>query len=82
MNENKRKSPSWELQGALPSMMGAEKAVRSVSVDEELAKNLKPHQKEGVEFIWKNCFSDCNFYDNGNPTDIGYVVFENGYWRN
>ena len=33
--------------------------------------DLQPHQKEGVEFIYKNCFSDLSFYDQGNESMIG-----------
>jgi hypothetical protein len=44
----------WELQGPAPKAGMA--LVRSVAVDEGLEKHLKPHQKEGVEFLWRHAF--------------------------
>jgi hypothetical protein len=43
-------------------------------VDEGLEKHLKPHQKEGVEFLWRNAFLDYN-YTQGDESLIGYVRF-------
>lgn len=43
----------------------------SVSVDKELVSDLKPHQKEGVEFIWKNCFSD---FVGGDESEVGGCI--------
>ena len=37
----------------LPSTKG-----KRVSVDGKIANKLKPHQREGIEFIWKNCFGE------------------------
>ena len=47
------------------------KPIRTVVVDETIAGYLKPHQKEGVEFIWKNAFSDLNYFDEGDSKTIG-----------
>ena len=38
-------------------------AVRTVSIAASLANELKAHQIEGVEFMWKNCFCDLSFVD-------------------
>lgn len=30
------------------------------SVDEKLVQELKPHQKDGIQFMWNACFESCN----------------------
>lgn len=73
----------WYLQGSCNTEKKDSQApIRKVFVANELAEVVKDHQKEGVEFIWKNCFSDCNSYDdNQDPehhqkpsSEIGYVA--------
>jgi len=45
---------------------------RSEFITSDLATKLKPHQKEGVDFIWKNCFPDCDMNGkNNNASEIG-----------
>ena len=61
----------WNLRGKL--IPGFAK-VRNVVVDEELENTLplmQSHQKEGVEFIYRNCFSDCDYFDEGSEAHIG-----------
>jgi len=48
----------WQLPGVLTSNVASTSETNRVTVAEELTKQAKPHQKEGVEFIWKRCFSD------------------------
>lgn len=31
-----------------------------ISVDEQLVLKLKPHQKDGVKFMWNACFESCS----------------------
>ncbi|CAB9521771.1 Transcriptional regulator ATRX [Seminavis robusta] len=62
---------SWVLKGAFPSGARTGKTVRKVSVDKDLEMRLKPYQKEGVEFIWRNCFLDSNFCLDGDESLIG-----------
>ena len=45
--------------------------VRRVKMDPELGSKLKPYQRQGVDFLWKNCFSDFNFTKNGDQSQIG-----------
>ena len=66
-------SGAWLLKGSLPlpDSRNLRKEVRLVSVAKTLEQSLKDYQKQGVEFIWRNSFSDCNFYDNGDQSEIG-----------
>ena len=32
---------------------------RALAVDPKLESVLQDHQKDGVRFLWKNCFADC-----------------------
>lgn len=41
-----------------------------VFVDQRLVKDLKPHQVEGVKFLWRNCFSDLG----DEPGDLGGCI--------
>ena len=50
---------------------GRPMSIRTVSVSNDLTKHLKPHQKEGVEFIYQNSFIDCNYNRNKNENEIG-----------
>lgn len=68
---NKTKSSSWVLQGKLTAPNDNMEPIRIVEVDEEIAKSLKPHQKDAVEFIWRNSFTDYNYFENGNQSIIG-----------
>jgi len=34
------------------------KAVKTIAVSTHISKHLKPHQKEGVKFLWNNACSD------------------------
>ena len=62
-------APMWELNGPPPAAGMA--PLRSIVVDERLAKHLKPHQKEGVEFLWRNTFLDYNYTQEGNKKFSG-----------
>lgn len=31
-----------------------------VSVDKGLVQHLKPHQRDGIKFMWDACFESCN----------------------
>ena len=60
----------WFLDGPpLPTGVAGSES-RKVYVDKYFAQNLKPHQKQGVVFIWNNCFSDCNYAHNCDATTI------------
>jgi len=50
------------------------KVIRTVSVATKLAQKLKPHQVEGVRFIWRNCFSDLQFHEEGKEEEVGGCV--------
>lgn len=71
---------TWFLQGSLSQpdtdVANSEATIRKVSVHKDLETHLKSHQKTGVEFIWRNCFADCKYYDDDgimthNADDIG-----------
>lgn len=62
---------SWILRGVAPSPNENIEPIRTVEVDEEIAKSLKPHQKDAVEFIWRNSFTDYNYFENGDQSIIG-----------
>jgi len=76
--QKKRKGPSpdlnvdhdaWLLPGTLSSTAAsANGVVNRVMVAKELNDRAKLHQKEGVEFIWKSCFSDLV---DGDETKVG-----------
>lgn len=38
----------------------SERRVKTVAVSYKLATHLKPHQREGIAHMWKNCFVDLN----------------------
>jgi len=46
----------------------------SIVVDADLANKSMPHQKEGVEFIWRNCFADWDKSSDGNDAAGGCIV--------
>lgn len=81
VSKKKRRGPrksannnvSWSLLEGPAKCDPNRSQVRPVTVANELFAVVKEHQKEGVEFIWKNCFSDCNYVDHNNAhgTDIG-----------
>lgn len=48
--------------------------VRKVKVDPELGEKLHPYQRDGVEFLWKNCFSDFNYSEKGDQSQIGGCI--------
>jgi len=50
-----RNDSGWDLARNAAGRSGER---RSVIVAKGLVDKMRPHQKEGVEFIWKNCFSD------------------------
>ena len=45
--------------------------IRKVKVDGDLVQSLKPHQCEGIKFIWRNCFSDFDRSRNGSEKTVG-----------
>lgn len=67
-------SDSWDVSSPrASSSLVLSKGVPSrhkpkVMVDPKLTSQLKDHQKEGVKFIWKNCFSD---YDDCHESNLG-----------
>jgi hypothetical protein len=57
------------------SLQGAEKpTVRIVTVAKPFVKILKPHQIEGIKFIWENAFSDFAHCKSGDPTKVGGCI--------
>lgn len=48
--------------------------IRTVAVASQLAKQLKPHQAEGVEFMWRNSFSDFAHTYEGSAKDSGGCI--------
>ena len=50
------------------------KTVRKIWVDPDLGENLKPYQRSGVEFLWRNSFSDFNTSETGDPSRIGGCI--------
>jgi hypothetical protein len=48
--------------------------IRTIRVNQKLSKHLKPHQVEGVKFMWRNCFSDFAFHPQGRPDQIGGCI--------
>jgi hypothetical protein len=48
--------------------------IRTIRVNRELSKHLKPHQVEGVKFMWRNCFSDFAYYRKGRPDQSGGCI--------
>jgi SNF2 family DNA or RNA helicase len=49
-------------------------AIRTVSVARPLAEKLKPRQVEGVQFMWRNCFSDLATHREGNQDLVGGCI--------
>lgn len=47
-----------------------------VSVDKGLAKKLKPHQVEGVIFMWDACFESCEkmIFDTGGGCILAHCM--------
>jgi hypothetical protein len=48
--------------------------VRTVTVAKPFVKILKPHQIEGIKFIWENAFSDFAYCKYGNPAKVGGCI--------
>jgi hypothetical protein len=48
--------------------------VRTVTVAKPFVKILKPHQIEGIKFIWENAFSDFAYCKDGDPTKVGGCI--------
>jgi len=45
--------------------------IRTLNVDPAIAKALHDHQKEGARFIYRNSFSDLNYFDsNAHESEI------------
>lgn len=58
-----------------PSLKDVEKLiVRTVTVAKPFVKILKPHQIEGIKFIWENSFSDFAYCKYGDPTKVGGCI--------
>ncbi len=47
---------------------------RPVIIAEPLARQLKPHQKEGVQFMWNNTFADLMHEDNQTDASYGCIL--------
>ena len=47
---------------------------RLVEVDSELLKNLKPHQAEGVRFMWDSCFESVEKFRECPDGDGGCIL--------
>lgn len=45
-----------------------------IQVDPDLAKHLQQHQREGVQFLWQNCFYDFNHRETGDESRIGGCI--------
>jgi hypothetical protein len=48
--------------------------IRTVRLHQQLLKHLKPHQLEGVKFMWRNSFSDFAYYQKGRPDQSGGCI--------
>ncbi len=48
--------------------------IAMIQVDQELAKHLQQHQREGVQFLWQNSFSDFNLSATGDESRIGGCI--------
>ena len=48
--------------------------IRTVRVTKKLWSSLKPHQIEGIRFMWRNCFADLAYYDEGNTAHCGGCI--------
>ena len=48
--------------------------IRTVRVSKKLWAPLKPHQIEGVRFMWRNCFADFAYYEKGNTAQCGGCI--------
>ena len=48
--------------------------IRTVRVTEKLWRPLKQHQIDGVRFMWRNCFADFAYYNNGNTAHCGGCI--------
>jgi SNF2 family DNA or RNA helicase len=47
-----------------PQIHKSSRRVKTIAVSTNLSRHLKPHQKEGVEFLWKNSCIDLNVRNN------------------
>lgn len=71
-SDDDKEEVEWFLTG--PDNRNDDIVVRKVKVDSELGKNLKPYQRDGVEFLWRNCFSDFNCHKTGDQSRIGGCI--------
>ena len=51
-----------------------QRPVRTVTVSSKLSQHLKIHQAEGVHFMWKNCFSDFAYEQEGDADLVGGCI--------
>jgi SNF2 family DNA or RNA helicase len=64
-----------EIRGLLKDPRNIDKInVPKVEVDPMLREKLKPYQRDGVKFLWRNCFSDLDSDDKGDDHEIGGCI--------
>ena len=64
VTETENESETQDLQDLYLDLNSAEPQVQ---VDVNIAKILKPHQKEGVQFMWDTCFESVEKIKNNSP---------------